>query len=210
MFEEDAKTGLKRVDKKTLITFIGLAIVIIVLLFIPRFMSGEENHQFEDDGVVKEDTQDGTVYVAFENEYQLDYSIGKKTAGRILSRVGNIIANTVDYYESAAQLTGVIVETSLKKDVVESGYSYSFEVDVSNGEKYQVWARTGGLYGYVYDCSLVRRLNPERYVGDLDIVLELVNAGEANREQVIMDLKDWAQARLHGLDAVMNVTDIEQ
>ena len=209
MYEEETKNGLKRVDKKTLIVFISLALIIIALLFIPSFMSGGESYQPEDDGIVEDDTQGDVTYITFENEYQLDYSIGKKTAERMLSRIGSVMAGMVDNNESGVQLVGTIVETSLRKDVVESGYGYSFEVDVSNGEKYQVWLRTGGLYGYAYDCSLVYRLGSERYTGVLDIVLELIDMNDMNREQVITDLKGWAQARSQGLNILMNVTDTE-
>lgn len=203
MYDEEARANLKKLNKKTVTMFAVLGLAVFLLLLIPVFLP-KETVQYDDDGEM-EDGMEESAYMTFENEYQLDYSIGKITAERILARIGRFIT---DKTGSVGEIIGTIVETSLRKDSVDSGYGYSFEMDVSNGEKYQIWVRTGGLYGYAYDCSLIERLSPESDTGNLDIVLERVGTEDLNRGQAVVDLSAWAKERLPGVNIVVNVTDL--
>lgn len=209
--DEERKTGLKGLDKWTVLAFALMGVVVIILLIVSFFFNGIDQRneiEFNDDGAHDEEALEGGAFLTFENEYQLDYALGKKTSERILAEINRMISGTIgDSSQDGAELTGVIEETSLKKDNVDYGYGYYFMIDVSNGDNYQVWVRTGGVYGFVYDCVLVRQMNSENNDGYMNIVLEQVDSEDANRSQMITELVNWSKEKTPGLNIVLNVTD---
>lgn len=210
--DNEQKIGLKGLDKKTIAAFAFVGIVVILLLVIPSFLNGigqTSKIELDDDGAHDEETSEGGVFLSFENEYQLEYALGKKTSERILAEINRMLSGIVNYSDQGGtELKGVIEETSLKKDNVDYGYGYYFIIDVANGDKYQIWVRTGGVYGFVYDCVLIQHEGSENNGGYMSIVLEQVDSVEAQREQIINDLVNWSNEKIPSANIVLNVTDI--
>ena len=210
--DNEQKIGLKGLDKKTIVAFAFVGIVVILLLVIPSFLNGigqTSKIELDDDGAHDEETLEDGVVLSFENEYQLEYALGKKTSERILAEINRMLSGIVNYSDQGGtELKGVIEETSLKKDNVDYGYGYYFIIDVANEDKYQIWVRTGGVYGFVYDCVLIRHEGSENNGGYMNIVLEQVDSVEAQREQIINDLVNWSNEKIPSANIVLNVTDI--
>ena len=210
--DNEQKIGLKGLDKKTIVAFAFVGIVVILLLVIPSFLNGigqTSKIELDDDGAHDEETLEDGVFLSFENEYQLEYALGKKTSERILAEINRMLSGIVNYSDQGGtELKGVIEETSLKKDNVDYGYGYYFIIDVANGDKYQIWVRTGGVYGFVYDCVLIQHEDSENNGGYMNIVLEQVDSVEAQREQIINDLVNWSKEKIPSANIVLNVTDI--
>ncbi|MBR3135002.1 hypothetical protein IKG54_00340 [Candidatus Saccharibacteria bacterium] len=158
------------IDKKKLILPIAICvgfIVIIITISIILMTAFPKNDRSDADVM-------NPKYIAvYENNYQLEYSVGKDTAKKILDDISSIITNEDELSsatnpitptnDSNAYLTSVIKETSFKKiPNIGDNHAYSFTINVSDGRSYHVVVRTDSTFGHEYIATFIKNLSTNK------------------------------------------------
>lgn len=203
--------GFKVVSKTTLAGFIILGLIVVILVLLPVIIRsrGQNDALIEhvDDGAHEDNEDDEPIVVLFKNKYQLEYSIGKGVADKTFTNLGRSIAKTIQLSdELSGQLEAILVETSFKKVNVDEGYAYSFDVELSDEKKYQVYVRTDQTYGNDYYASLLLPFSSR--VAYMDLTMVDDGEGIIERDSVVRNLSNWAKEMLPGTDIILNVIDV--
>ena len=210
--EEERNNGVRKISKTYVLGFVVFGIVLLLVTFVPMILSRQGNdysQDTEDDGVSENEELSNSIYVTFTNGYQLEYSVGKTTANKLLLKIGEIIGGIEEKERKREGIVEAdIIEVSFKDSDVNSGFGYSFDVQIIDGSKYKVWVRTDSMYGNVYYSCLVIEEESDEDKAYLTIAMTSEDTDYMDRRGVIEELSTWARELLLSKNIVLNVTEL--